>query len=162
MITLRRLCWFALLLTATAVQAGEPRAFVSGTLQQIAAAHHGKPFILGLWSQSCSHCREELTMLGQLMAKHPDTPLVLLSTDTIEESVSVAATLRGYGLANVESWVFADPYTERLQYEIDNRWYGELPRTYLYESNGTRTGHSGRLDMPFLQGWLSRQGVAQR
>ena len=163
MIGLRRLGGLALLLlTAATAQAGEPRAFVSGTLQKIAAAHQGKPFILGLWSQSCSHCREELTMLGQLMAKHPDTPLVLLSTDSLEESASVAATLQGYGLANVESWVFADPYTERLQYEIDNRWYGELPRTYLYEANGARTGHSGKLEMTFLQSWLTKQGVAQR
>lgn len=163
MITLRKFACLALMLfTATAAQAGEPRAFVSGTLQKIVTAHHGKPFILGLWSLSCSHCREELTMLGQLMAEHPDTPLVLLSTDSMEQSADVAATLQGYGLAQVESWVFADAYTERLQYEIDNRWYGELPRTYLYEANGSRTGHSGRLQMSFLQGWLNKQGVAQR
>src|SRR5512139_988556 len=106
MITLRRLCWFALLLpTVIAAQAGEPRPFVSGTLQQIAAAHNGKPFILGLWSRTCSHCREELAMLGQLAASQPHLPLVLLSTDTIGESSDVAKTLEGYGLGGVESWV---------------------------------------------------------
>lgn len=163
MIMLRKFVWIVLVLfAATAAQAGEPRAFASGTLQKIVAAHHGKPFILGLWSLSCSHCREELTMLGQLLAGQPDTPLVLLSTDSIEQSADIAATLQGYGLSQVESWVFADTYTERLQYEIDNRWYGELPRTYLYEANGARTGHSGRLEQTFLQGWLSKQGVAQR
>lgn len=155
-------CLSALAFLSISVQGAEPKHFLSGSLQQIVAAHGGKPFILGLWSRSCSHCREELTMLGHLMAKQPHTPLVLLSTDTVEESADLAKTLQGYGLGSVESWVYADPYTERLQYEIDNRWYGELPRTYLYESNGTRTGHSGRLDLQFLQTWLSTQGVAQR
>lgn len=163
MITPHRLCGFVLmLLTTTVILAGEPRPFVSGTLQQIVTARHGKPFILGLWSISCSHCREELTMLGQLKAAHPHIPLVLLSTDSLEESTDVIATLKEYGLANVESWVFADPYVERLHYEIDSRWYGELPRTYLYEGNGMRTGHSGRFELAFLQEWLDKHGVAQR
>ena len=101
-------------------------------------------------------------MLGQLMTNHPQTPLVLLSTDTVDESPEVAKTLQGYGLGKAESWVFADPYLERLQYEIDSRWYGELPRTYLYEGNGTRKGYSGRLEMQFLQTWLDKQGGAQQ
>src|SRR5512143_1987905 len=161
--TLRKLYWFALMLiSATVAQAAEPHPFVSGALQQIITAHGGKPFILSLWSRSCSHCHEELTMLGQLMLKQPHLPLVLVSTDTPEESADIAKTLQGYGLGNAESWVFADPYTERLQFEIDNRWYGELPRTYFYEGNGSRKGYSGRLDMPFLQAWLDKQGFAQR
>ena len=163
MIMLRKLCVFVLiLLSVTAVQGAEPNPFISGSLQQIVAAHNGKPFILGLWSRSCTHCREELTMLGQLVARHPRLPLVLLSTDTVEESAEVAKTLQGYGLATVESWVFADPYIERLQFEIDNRWYGELPRTYLYEGNGTRKGYSGRLELSFLQAWLDRKVSAKR
>lgn len=150
--------WLALLLLGVpALHAAELRPFVSGSLQQIVAAHHGTPFILGLWSRSCSHCREELTMLGQLVADHPQATVVLISTDSIGESAAVAATLQGYGLGAVESWVFADPYLERLQYEIDNRWYGELPRTYLYAGNGTRSGHSGRLERSWLQGWLNQQ-----
>lgn len=161
--TLRKFLWLALmLLSANVAQAAEPHPFTSGALQQIIAAHGGKPFILSLWSRSCSHCREELIMLGQLMLKQPHLPLVLVSTDTLEESDDIAKTLQGYGLGQVESWVFADPYIERLQFEIDNRWYGELPRTYFYEGNGTHKGYSGRLDMSFVQAWFDKQGVAQR
>ena len=38
-----------------------------------------------------------------------------------------------YGLGKVEQWVFADPMPERLRFEIDRRWYGELPRTHFYD-----------------------------
>lgn len=158
MSALAPLCGLALMLLATtAVEAATPRPFVSGTLPQIVSAHADKPFILGLWSRSCSHCREELTMLGRLLADHPEATLVLLSTDSEEESAAVATTLQGYGLGAAESWVFADPYTERLQYEIDNRWHGELPRTYLYAGDGSRSGHSGRLERSFLLEWLQQQ-----
>ncbi len=154
----QRLGWlFLMLCITTAAQAEHPRPFVSGSLQQIVAAHEGTSFILGLWSRSCSHCREELLLLGQLAAQYPQGTIVLVSTDTIEEAAEVAATLQGYGLGAAESWLFADPYRERLQYEIDSRWYGELPRTYLYAADGTREGYSGPLDMALLQRWLNQQ-----
>lgn len=159
----QRIFWLALMLLSVSVVVGaETKSFVNGSLQQIVSAHSGKPFILSLWSRSCSHCREELTMLGHLMAEHPRTPIVLLSTDTIDEAADITKTLEGYGLGTVESWVFADSYIERLQYEIDNRWHGELPRTYLYEGNGMRKGYSGQLELSFLRTWLNKQGVTQR
>jgi thiol-disulfide isomerase/thioredoxin len=146
------------LLGGNAAQAGDPRHFTSGSLKRIVAAHSGKPFILGLWSLTCTHCREELAMLGQLVQKYPHASVVLISTDTPGDAGDVASTLNDYSLGSVESWVFADSYTERLRFEIDNKWHGELPRTYLYDSNAVRSAHSGKLDLSLLESWLQKQG----
>ena len=156
-------CLFATAVLATAqARSNEPRHFISGSLKEIVTAHGGKPFILGLWSLTCTHCRDELAMLGQLAAKYPRASIVLVSTDTPDDAADVTTALRGYSLGTAESWVFADPYTERLRFEIDNKWYGELPRTYLYDGNALRSAHSGRLDLPFLESWLQNQGVAHK
>jgi thiol-disulfide isomerase/thioredoxin len=152
---LTRLCLCAaLLLTGVDTQAASPRPFVSGSLQTILSRHAGKPFILGFWSLSCSHCREELTLLGALARKFPHMTLVLVSTDTPEDSAAIEATLRDYALDSPETWVFADPDSDRLRYQIDRRWYGELPRTYLYDKDGSATAYSGNVDAARFEDWI--------
>ena len=114
-----------LLLTALAgatAQAAGPKPFVAGSMQQIRAAHAGRPFLLALWSLTCSHCQEELAQLGKLHEQRPELNVVLVSTspttrDThrhsrppragARRSASVRRRLRG-----------------RLRFEIDPRWGG--------------------------------------
>ena len=67
---------------------------------------------------------------------------------------AIAAVLAGYGLSGVESWVFADPNHERLQYAIDPQWFGEMPRAYLYSRANERKGISGTLSSEELERWL--------
>ena len=57
--------------------------FVPGSLQQIQDERAGRPFILTLWSATCTHCPEELRMLGQLLRKYPATDIVLVSSGSI-------------------------------------------------------------------------------
>ena len=136
--------------------AQELKPFVAGSIKEITAARQGKPFILGMWSLTCTHCREELVLLSGLLKKHPDLDLVLVSTDTPEEGEAIGATLRQSGLGSAEAWVFADPFVERLRFEIDPKWHGELPRTYLYDPSHKARAFSGKLDGLQLEQWLKK------
>lgn len=146
----------ALCLAAIATQAegAAPKSFVAGSMKQIVEARQGKPFILGLWSLTCAHCREELSLLAKFMKNHPGVEVVLISTDTPEDAEEVAATLRQHGLDLAESWVFADPFAERLRFEIDRKWRGELPRTYLFDAARNAAAFSGKLDPQQLESWV--------
>lgn len=149
---------FLLALLSGQVAAGgkevEMRPFVAGSLQQIVAAHAGKPFLLGFWSLDCVHCSDELKLLRQLQQRHPGIGLVLVATDGETDWASLQAHLQVAGLGQVEQWVFADPMPERLRQEIDRRWYGELPRTYLHGRDGSVTAVSGGVSAKLLQPWL--------
>lgn len=148
-----------LLLTALAgatAQAAGPKPFVAGSMQQIRAAHAGRPFLLALWSLTCSHCQEELARLGKLHEQRPELNVVLVSTDTLDDAATLTTTLARHGLARAESWVFADGFVERLRFEIDPRWGGELPRTYLYAADHSARAVSGRLDPQQLEPWIQR------
>jgi thiol-disulfide isomerase/thioredoxin len=141
------------LLAGAAAQAAELKPFVAGSMQQIRAAHVGRPFVLALWSLTCSHCQEELTQLGKLQRQHPELNVVLISTDTLDDAVALTATLTRHGFARAEAWVYADGFTERLRFEIDPHWGGELPRTYFYDRAHAVTARSGALAPAELERW---------
>lgn len=132
-----------------------PKAFVQGSMKEVAAAHAGKPFILAFWSLSCVHCKANLQQFGHLLQHKPHLPLVLVSTDTPEEHAAILATLEKYGLDKPQTWVFADPFVERLHFEIDRRWRGELPRTYLYDANHQAHTITGKLDEAETERWVN-------
>ncbi len=148
---------FALLLclcAANASAAQEIRHFVRGAQQQIISAHAGKPFIMGFWSLTCTTCRDELALFGKLLQKYRDLYLIIVSTDLPEQEQEIAGTLQHYRLGRAESWVFADSYTERLRFEVDAQWYGELPRTYFFGADGKSTAISGRIGRGQIERWI--------
>ncbi len=144
----------ALMLASTVVKAQELHPFVRGSEQAIVSSHHGHPFILALWSLDCIHCRDDMALFGKLEKKYRDLNLVLVSTDAPEQKMSITRMLRQYRLKTAESWVFADEFTERLRYEIDPQWYGELPRTYFFYADGHATAISGKIDAELITKWM--------
>ncbi len=143
----------ALLFTAPA-PAQEIKSFVTGSHEQILAQHCGRPLVLAFWSLTCAHCQEEFALLREFTQAHPNVALVSVSTDSPQESEAVAATLRRQGLDDISAWVFADDLPERLRFEVDRRWRGELPRTYLHRPGADVRVLSGRLDRETLEDWL--------
>lgn len=147
--------WLVLSLACVQVNAQDgARHFVPGSLAQIVAAHEQRPFILSFWSLTCTHCQEELALLAKLQRQYPTLKLVLVSTDTPEDNVAISATLSRMKLARVESWVFADSFAERLRFEVDRKWHGELPRTYFYQGGQISQAISGKLDAARTEQWV--------
>ncbi len=135
----------------------EIKPFVRGSYQQIIAARQGKPFIISFWSLSCTHCMDEMAMLKKLSKKYPKLDLVLVSTDTPEEIKLVAATLEKVSPRSAETWIFADSYGDRLRFEVDKQWYGELPRTYFFNAKNEVTAISGKLEQKEVEQWIKEQ-----
>jgi hypothetical protein len=134
--------------------AQELQPFVRNSQQSILADHQGKPFILALWSLDCAYCGDDLGLLGKMLSRHHTLPIVVVSTDTPGQSNEILSTLKTYRLQNAESWVFADRFTERLRYEIDPQWHGELPRLYLYDAQGKSTALSGKIERSKIEQWI--------
>ena len=152
---------FALaLLGTTAAAAGQLQPFTGDSLPAIQKRLAGRPFILTLWSLTCHHCAKELQTLGRLARSDRTLPLVIVSTDTPAEAREIRAALQRFGLAHIDTWVFADAVPERLRYAIDPSWRGELPRSYLFDAAHRREAHSGLLGEAQLRQWLRRNRTA--
>ncbi len=140
--------------TPLASAADAVRPFVAGSLAKIVAERRGKPFVLAFWSVSCAHCPMELKALGEIRKRNPKIDIVLVAADTPDEAPLTAQLAASYGLGKVEQWVFADEMQERLRFEIDQRWHGELPRTHFYDREHRIEAVSGVVPKPQLLGWV--------
>ena len=96
--------------------------------------------------------------------KRPGLKLVLVDSSPFgDEPGQVWAALKKDGLTHVENWLFADSFEERLRYEIDPRWRGEMPYTLLIGRDGKITAITGEMDFASsISGWISRQEKVRR
>lgn len=125
--------------------------FVADSIADIEARYAGRPFIVALWSLTCPPCLHELELLGEWREANPDKPLVLIATDGEDQTTHIKAKLVEVGLDNADNWNYADTYVEKLRYNIDPNWHGELPRSYLYLPATERRAISGILTNEILE-----------
>lgn len=142
--------------TASAAGARATPAFrplQAGSFAALVAARREQPFLLVLWSITCGPCRDEFALLREMRAHHPRLPLVLISTDDATDEALAATALKDFAMDGEESWIFADD-AQKLRFEIDPGWYGELPRAYFYDASHRREGVSGSLARTRIESWI--------
>jgi thiol-disulfide isomerase/thioredoxin len=134
----------------------EPRAFHRGSWQDLRAAHQGHPTIVHFWGLTCGPCLVELPQWGDFRRQHPQADLVMVAADPIPQQLdALSATLAKAGLQGVESWWFQDRFTERLFWEVDRSWQGELPYTVQLAADGSATAKIGEIgDFAQLAAWV--------
>jgi thiol-disulfide isomerase/thioredoxin len=136
------------------------RPFVRGSWNDIRKAHAGKPTVIHFWGVTCGPCRLEMPNWGKLLAERSDLNLVVINADLVpNEPGAVTAMLAETGLAAAENWTFGDGFVERLRYEIDPQWRGEIPRTILIARDGTTTTIDGVANLESVRAWLDAQSV---
>lgn len=146
---MRRLFSLILLLTFAGFASfanAEPaqlKPFTPGSYQQLLTSKTGKPFMLVIWSITCSSCLKDMALLNKMHKANPKLDMVMLSTDDASATEEVQQILTKNELTGLENWLFADDNAQKLRYEIDPKWYGEMPRTYFYTGTHERTGISG-------------------
>ncbi|HEX9325435.1 MAG TPA: TlpA disulfide reductase family protein [Reyranella sp.] len=139
-------------------EAADPQSFERGSWAKLREAHAGQPTVIHFWGLTCGPCLVELPHWGALQAARPDLRLVLIAADPLpQDPERLAATLAKAGLDKAESWSFTDRFYERLRYEIDPAWAGELPRTMMIDRNGKATVLPGVADLAQVRQWLGAQ-----
>jgi thiol-disulfide isomerase/thioredoxin len=132
--------------------------FVRGSWKQIREAHAGRPTVVHFWGVTCGPCRVEMPAWAGLKRERSDLDLVVINADLVPNAPSaVSAMLAQTGLAAAENWIFNDDFVERLRYEIDPRWRGDIPRTLLIARDGSTTVLEGVADLQKVRAWLDEQ-----
>ena len=153
-----RYIFLVLLLTfSTTVGSVESiHSFIPGSMEKILSTREGKPFVLVFWSLDCQYCPTELKMLSKLKRQYTDKlDIVLVATDTVDDVPQLISRVKSYGINEVEQWVFANSIPERLRFEVDKGWYGEVPRTHFYDRAHKRVVKTGLVDQKLVENWLA-------
>ncbi len=127
------------------------KRFTSGSYQQLLNEYANKPFVLMIWSVNCTSCLKKIPVLSDLRKSAPDINLIMLATDDVSATDQVKSILTGNELNQVDNWIFAEANPQKLRYEIDPKWYGEVPRTYFLDKDHQRVGISGSVSRESLE-----------
>lgn len=159
----RHLLLFALALTVSFLPqylaaADQLRAFQRGSWQTILHAHAGRPMMVNFWGVTCAPCKVELPLLGKFVRDNPGLDVVTVNADLVPNArEAVLSMLRKAGLLSTENWTFSDGFVERLRFEIDPAWQGDIPRTMLIARDGKVTTLEGIVDLAKVKKWFEAQ-----
>jgi len=132
--------------------------FSRHSLAEIERQHQGQAFLLLLWSADCPPCRQELALIARLRNTGYKFNLVLLATDPPVLRNELTHILQQHQLHNENNWFFSHEPPERLRYQVDPQWFGELPRSYFYDAQHQRMGISGKLQQEMIKAWINNTG----
>jgi thiol-disulfide isomerase/thioredoxin len=135
-----------------------PKPFERGTWQHLLRSHAGHPTLVHFWGVTCGPCKVELPLLGQFMKDHPGVDVITISADLVPNlPAATQSMLDKAGLSTAENFIFDDGFVERLRYEVDPAWQGDIPRTMLISRDGTITTIEGSAEIADLEKWSAQQ-----
>ncbi|MEY5134556.1 MAG: hypothetical protein RL709_251 [Pseudomonadota bacterium] len=130
--------------------------FDMNTRQVIEKRYIDQPLIISFWSIDCPYCIDDLKKLGKALSKNTNVQLITVCVDGKESAKKAERILSQANLPKHEQYQYAEVDEDRLRYNIDPAWYGELPRTYFYDATHQVTPLSGKISNSFLDKWFKK------
>ena len=130
--------------------------FDMNTRKVIEKRYIDQPLIISFWSIDCPYCIDDLRKLGKALSKNTNVKLITVCVDGKESAKKAERILSQANLPKHEKYQYAEVDEDRLRYNIDPAWYGELPRTYFYDAAHQVTPLSGKISNSFLDKWFKK------
>ena len=130
--------------------------FDMNTRKVIEKRYIDQPLIISFWSIDCPYCINDLKKLGKALSKNTNVKLITVCVDGKESAKKAERILSQANLPKHEQYQYAEVDEDRLRYNIDPVWYGELPRTYFYDAAHQVTPLSGKISNSFLDKWFKK------
>jgi thiol-disulfide isomerase/thioredoxin len=130
--------------------------FDMNTRKIIEKRYIDQPLIISFWSIDCPYCIDDLKKLGKALSKNTNVKLITVCVDGKESATKAERILSQANLPKHEQYQYAEVDEDRLRYNIDPAWYGELPRTYFYDATHQVTPLSGKISNSFLDKWIKK------
>ena len=147
-----------LALVSGAASASEFKPYGRGSFQELREQHAGRPFVVHFWSVTCPSCLAELPDWAKIAAERKALDIVFVNADPDNDRPRAQNRIDKAGLSNLVQYGFADDFVERLYFEADKNWRGELPFTALIGADGALLTVIGTIDDPLIADWLARAG----
>lgn len=150
----------AILLTITLSSCSESqpvKAFVKGSFAQIQEAYKNTPHMIVFWSQDCAYCMKELALFQNARPRGSKVKLITVSTEPFLSAKIIRKLHQDNNLHDAEAWVFSESVREKLYFDVDKSWRGELPLTFFVGKDKNMVKQMGILTETELINWLQLQ-----
>lgn len=144
------------LFTLCAAQAAEFKAYGRGSFAELRRQHLGRPLIVHFWSVGCPPCLAELPEWAKIASQRKAVDIVFVNADRDDDRPRAQSRLERAGLSGALHYGFADDFVERLYFEADPTWRGELPFTALIGADGSLVTVTGAVDDPLISAWFAK------
>ncbi len=134
----------------------EFKPYGRGTFAELLKQHAGHAYVVHFWSVGCPPCLAELSEWAKIANEKKALDIVLVNTDSQNDRPRAQGRLEKAGLARLQNYGFADDFVERLYFEADTMWRGELPFTALVGADASRVTVTGAVDDPLIGNWLAK------
>lgn len=145
-------------LASVPARAMEFKPYGRGSFEELRKARAGRPLAVHFWSATCAPCLAELPEWSKIAREAKTFDVVFVSTDLAADHPRAAMRLDKAGLAQATHYGFADAFAERLYFEADKTWRGELPFTALVSADGGLVTVIGAVDDPLIASFLEKSG----
>lgn len=150
------LLWMLILLCSCSQQ--QPvHDFVKGSFASLQQRYHDRPHLIVFWSQDCVYCLKELTLFAKALSATQQVKLITVATDPFLAKSVIRKLHHENHLDNAEPWVFANKVPERLYFDVDKNWRGELPLVILVDKHNKVSKHLGAMTETELLTWVKQQ-----
>lgn len=143
------------LLSSVSAQEIMLKPYQKGDWSAVLASAQGKPLAIHFWGVTCPTCVKEMPQWGVFLKANPTAKIVFIQVDDVSVE-SMQKMLKKADLANAKNYYISTPFDERLRYEIDPKWHGETPTTFLVDQNGKVTRKIGTNSFQELKSFLAR------
>ncbi|HTO80177.1 MAG TPA: TlpA disulfide reductase family protein [Methylocystis sp.] len=137
-------------------QALDFKPYARGSFSELRKAHAGRPLVIHFWSVTCAPCLAELSDWARIARERKGIDIVFVNVDGERDHVKAGARLEKAGLAGAVHYGFADDFLDRLFFEVDRSWHGDLPFTAMVDAKGALVTVTGPVDEPAIVVWLSK------
>lgn len=134
----------------------EFRPYARGSFAELRKAHAGRPLLVHFWSVTCAPCIVELPEWARIAHEKRDFDIVFVNADRESDRGRAELRLEKAGLKDAQHYGFADEFVDRLYFEVDHDWRGELPFTALIAQDGGLVTVTGPIDDPLIAKWLTK------
>jgi thiol-disulfide isomerase/thioredoxin len=144
------------LCAATPVLAFEFKPYARGSFADLRKAHAGRPLLVHFWSVTCPPCLAELPDWAKIAHEKKNIDIIFVNADRENDHGRAESRLDKAGLKDAAHYGFADEFVDRLYFEVDHYWRGELPFTALVGPDGGIVTVTGPIDDPLIGRWLAK------
>lgn len=149
--------WITLLTALSLLIAGPAMAEMAvlkpysvGEWKSITKTASGSPLAVHFWGVTCPACVKEMPQWGHFLKTHPKAKVIFIQVDDVSAD-SIQKMLAKAGLDQANNYYVASPFDERMRYEIDPKWHGETPTTFLIDTKGAITRKTGLMNFKQLE-----------